>query len=193
MFTHPAAVATLTKMLSATTQTLKRAAAVQGRFVQRTFLHDLPQPLQSSGDFLVARGLGVDWHTLKPFDAATILTPSAVIQRAADGHTQVLAANRQPGLHAIVNTFDALFTLDLSRLARRFSLFGVQGSGGWTLGLKPRAAALAAHLTAVVVTGGEYPRDVTLYQAGGDRTEIRFVGVSVEPHLDAAQRKRFEP
>lgn len=192
VFAHPAAAAQLVQLLAPVTQPLKGAAGLQGHFAQLNHLHDLPQPLQSSGDFLVARGLGVDWHTRQPFDAEVVLTARALIQRSG-GDVQVLGAEQQPGLAAVSGTFDALFTLDLPQLSQRFKLYGVQDPQGWVLGLKPRDSALAEHLAAVVVRGRDRPAEVTLYQANGDHTEIRFSDVDVLPALTAAQRKSFAP
>lgn len=192
VFDHPTDARQMQQMLASVTKRLNGAAALQGQFSQRNHLHGLPQPLRSSGDFLVARGLGVDWHTLMPFDAEVVLTPQALIQRSG-GSIQTLGADQQPGLAAVARTFDAMFTLDLPQLAQRFKLYGSQNDKGWTLGLKPRDAALAAHLAAVVVTGSDHPAQVTLYQAEGDRTEIVFSNVEVIPALSKAQRKRFSP
>lgn len=192
VFDHPADPARLQQMLAPVTQRLDGATALRGQFVQHNYLHGLPVPLLSLGDFLVARGLGVDWHTLKPFDAEVVLTPQALIQRSG-GSTQTLGADEQPGLAAVARTFDAMFTLDLPQLARRFNLYGSQSGEGWILGLKPRDAALAAHLRAVVVSGSNHPDQVTLYQAGGDRTEIMFSNVDVIHSLSKAQRQRFSP
>lgn len=192
VFDHPADTAQMKQMLAPVTRRLDGAAALRGQFTQRNLLHGLPQPLRSSGDFLVARGLGVDWHTLKPFDAEVVLTPQALIQRSG-GTTQTLGADQQPGLAAVARTFDAMFTLDLPQLAQRFKLYGSQNGKGWTLGLKPRDAVLAAHLAAVVVSGSDHPNQVTLYQAEGDRTEIVFSNVEVMPALSKAQRQRFSP
>ncbi|MDN5873874.1 MAG: outer membrane lipoprotein carrier protein LolA [Sinobacteraceae bacterium] len=193
VFNHPAEKARLATMLEPVTHALHGAAAVQGHFRQRNFLHGLPQPLESSGTFMVARGLGVDWHVLKPFNAETILTATRLVQKNADGSEQILGADHQPGLAAVERTFDAMFTLDLDQLEQRFKLYGQEKDGTWTLGLKPRDAALAAHLRAVVIVGDEHPQQVTLYQAGGDRTEIRFADVSVDAKLNAAQRRLFQP
>lgn len=192
VFEHPADAQQLASMLAPVTRRLEGAAGLRGHFTQRNHLHDLPQPLTSSGTFLVARGLGVVWHTRQPFDAEVVLTPQALIQRSG-GSTRSVGADRQPGLAAVARTFDALFTLDLPPLAQRFALYGMQGDAGWTLGLKPHDAALAAHLAAVVVQGRDHPQQVTLSQAGGDRTVIRFSDVTVLSTLTAAQRQQFKP
>ena len=192
VFAHAAEASELTQMLAPVTRQLSGAAGLQGEFTQQNFLHELPRPLTSSGTFLVSRGLGVDWHTLQPFDAEVVLTPQALIQRSG-GNSETLGADQQAGLGAVARTFDALFTLDLPQLTRRFTLYGVQGADRWTLGLKPRDAALATHLSAVVVTGSDRPSQVTLYQASGDRTEIRFAHVRVMQKLTTVQRQRLSP
>ncbi|HEX7381445.1 MAG TPA: hypothetical protein VF265_04740, partial [Nevskiaceae bacterium] len=61
VFEHPATPQEVTALLAAPTRALADAAVVSGDFHQRSQLHGLPQPLDSSGTFVVARGLGVDW------------------------------------------------------------------------------------------------------------------------------------
>lgn len=191
VFEHPVSVKRMAAVLASTTDTLKSAAAVQGGFEQQVFLQGLPKPLQSTGRFLVARGLGVDWHTLTPFDAEILLTSAALIQRSGNGKTQTLISGQRAGLAAVERSFNAMFTLNLDQLAQRFSLYGTQQAGGWTLGLKPRGKALAAQLQAVVLVGAKQPQQVTLYKPNGDRTQICFHDVVVESSLSDAQRQLF--
>jgi len=192
VFEHPATVAQLNVLLGGTAQGLTRAVAVRGEFSQRKFLHELPQALNSSGDFLVARGVGIVWHTRVPFDSELVLTPTALVQRDAGVEAVRTDASSQPGLGAVEQIFDALFTLDLQSLDRQFALYGAGGEAGWTLGLKPREAAFGKVLTAVVVSGAAQPGRIVVFEDNSDRTEISLSGQTLLPALSDADRRRFK-
>lgn len=194
VFAHAASAEQLQAMLGPAGTRLRSAAVLRGPFTQRKRLHELPQPLVSNGEFLVARGLGVDWHTQKPFDASVVLTPRALIQRGADGSTKRISADEQPGLRAVGEVFDALFTLDLAKLGQTFELYGEPGEqGAWTLGLVPREAAFAKVMSRIVVSGAAQPARIALYERSGDRTEIEFGKLETQDALAEADRKRFAP
>ncbi|GAC1629726.1 MAG: hypothetical protein NVS9B10_21330 [Nevskia sp.] len=194
VFEHAALTEQLQKMLGPAAGTLKSAAAVHGAFTQKKFLKELPQPLVSSGEFVVARGLGVDWHTRKPFDATVVLTPQALIQRGADGSAKRVSADQQPGLRAVGEIFDALFTLDLAKLGETFQLYGEPGvQGAWTLGLVPREPAFAKVMNRILITGSTQPARIVMFEGGGDRTEIELGAVNAQRELAEADRKRFAP
>jgi hypothetical protein len=191
VFAHPATLPQLQTLLGPATRKLTQAAAVRGEFAQRKYLHELPQPLISSGDFLIARGLGLVWHTRAPFDSELTLTAMALVQRDAQGAPLRLEAAQQPGLGAVVQVFDALFALDLERLAAHFELYGAARADGWILGLKPRSALLAQRLEAVVIEGAAQPQHIVLYEAGGDRTELEFSDQRLLAALPAETRARL--
>ncbi|MDI3260335.1 MAG: outer membrane lipoprotein carrier protein LolA [Sinobacteraceae bacterium] len=193
VFAHPASVEQLRALLGPASRALAQAAAVRGEFRSRKFLRELPQPLTASGDFLVARGLGLVWHTRAPFDAELTLTPQALVQRDAGGAPLRIDAAQLPGLGAVVQVFDALFALDLQRLAAQFELYGARRDKGWTLGLKPRAAAMAQRLNAVVIEGVTQPQQVVLYEAGGDRTQLEFSGQTLLEALPPDARAQLAP
>lgn len=194
VFEHAVTAEQAGKLLGPAAGALKSAALLRGTFTQKKFLKELPQPLQSNGEFVVARGLGVDWHTLKPFDATIVLTPQAMIQRGADGSSKRVAADQQPGLRAVGDVFDALFSLDLAKLGESFQLFGeASGKDAWTLGLVPREAAFAKLIERIVVSGSTQPAHIVLLEASGDRTEIDFGTVSTQREIGDADRRRFTP
>ncbi len=192
VFAHPAAAKELDALLGPAAHALGGAAAVRGAFSQRKFLRELPQPLTSSGEFLVARGSGIDWHTKVPFDSDLVLTPQAMVQRDGGAEAMRVDASTQPGLGAVEQVFDALFALDMPKLAERFTLYGLRGKDGWTLGLKPRDAALAKMIDAVVINGSEQPQRIVLHETNGDRTEINFSHQSALGSLSEADRQRFK-
>jgi hypothetical protein len=194
VFEHPQTAEQLSTLLGPAAGAVKAAAALRGDFTQRKFLRELPQPLVSSGEYFVARGLGVYWHTQKPFDGTVVLTPQAMIQRGSDGSSRRIASDQQPGLRAVGQVFDALFTLDLAQLAETFTLFGVPGEKGtWTLGLVPREPAFAKVMNRVQITGTSQPGRIVLFEGSGDRTEIDFGAVKAQQALSEADNQYFAP
>ncbi len=198
VFQHPLDAAAVAELLAPVGKTTRDAASLRGSFVQRKFLHELPQPLLSSGEFLVARGAGVDWHTHKPFDSEVLLTQAALIQRGPDGKPQRVDASQRPGLAAVSQVFDALFALDIDKLSQSFTLFGDKDAKepkepkAWLLGLAPREAAFAKFIAQIVVAGAAEPKLITMYEASGDRTEIELSGISAQATLSDADRQHFQ-
>ena len=85
VFAHPATAAELAALTRAPAASLAKAQVVRGRFVQRRHLAGLAQPLESSGTFLFARGVGIEWHTEQPFDSQFVLTDAGITQRDEGG------------------------------------------------------------------------------------------------------------
>ena len=192
VFSHPATTADLAKLTRPTAQSLEKARAVRGKFVQRRYLADLAQPLQSSGRFLFAREAGIEWHTELPFDSQFLLAESGITQRDEGGVTLSIKAAEQPALAVVSRVFFALFALDLNALSHDFELYGETRGTGWVLGLKPRAEALGSVFRQAVVSGGATVERVVLEDGNGDRSEIKLEGVSYDPAgMTADERRRF--
>ena len=79
-----------------------------GRFTHQKHLTEIPQPLTATGEFTYARGLGVYWHTLQPFDSVFVLTQQGIVQRDEGAETVRLSAQEQPAVRVIADIFLAL-------------------------------------------------------------------------------------
>lgn len=192
VFSHPATTAQLASLTRPTAASLEKARAVRGKFVQRRYLADLAQPLQSSGRFLFAREAGIEWHTELPFDSQFLLAESGITQRDEGGVTLSIKASEQPALAVVSRVFFALFALDLGALSHDFELYGEPRGTGWVLGLKPRAEALGSVFRQAIVSGGATVERVILEDGNGDRSEIVLQGVSYDPAgMTADERRRF--
>jgi len=192
VFAHPAAAAELARLTRPTALSLEKARAVRGQFVQRRYLADLAQPLQSSGRFLFAREAGIEWHTEQPFDSQFLLAESGITQRDEGGVTLNIKASEQPALAVVSRVFFALFALDLGALSHDFELYGEARGTGWVLGMKPRAEALGSVFRQAIVSGGASVERVVLEDGNGDRSEIVLQGVQYDPAgLTADERRRF--
>ena len=193
VFGHPANAAELATLTRATASSLKDAKVVRGRFVQRRYLADLAQPLESSGRFLFARDAGIEWHTEQPFDSQFLLTEAGITQRDEGGVSLRINAADQPALAVVSRVFFALFALDLDALSHDFELFGEPcGNAGWVIGLKPRANALGSVFRHALVSGAASVARVVLEDGNGDRSEIELLDVQYDHGgLTAEERRRF--
>ena len=176
-----------------TARSLSRARAVRGKFVQRRHLAGLSKPLESSGDFLFARGTGIEWHTRQPFDSQFILTHDGMTQRDEGAEPMRISAADQPALTVVSRVFFALFALDFDALSQDFTMSGAtDGKEPWLLLLRPRTAALGSVFKQALITGDATVKTVVLNDANGDSTVIELRDVQYDSKgLTADERRRF--
>ncbi len=173
---------------------LTNAPVLRGRFEQRRTLEGFKNPLVSRGDFLVARGQGVLWHTREPFESTMVVTRERLSSRQPDGRIDAtLDARDEPALRAVNEMLSALMAADLQALSQRFRLEGeLQGQASWRLVLTPRDAALARWLVRVELEGDRHVRVLQLVQAGGDSSLIRFSEHTTANVLASEEAARFD-
>jgi outer membrane lipoprotein-sorting protein len=177
-FAHPASGARLLETtLSRPAARLAQARTLAGGFRQSRYLRELPKPLIASGEFVFARDLGVYWHTAVPFDSVIVLNDAGMTQIDEGAPALRMSADEQPAVRLVGNLFAALFTLDVTRLNQDFELYDATEGKRWTLGLKPRAPALASVIRQVVVAGSDDVETVELTDAQGDRTLIELSAI----------------
>lgn len=159
---------------------LARPDQLCGRFDQTKTLAGMKRPLLSQGRFCVLAGKGVLWRTLKPFPSTLRLTKDEIVQFQGDRVAMRLAAQQEPTVRMINSVLFALLAGDLQQLD---TLFDVDGSidGTWKVALKARAPALAKAIGAIALEGGAYVKNITIQEAGGDRTEIVFSEIKTGP------------
>lgn len=190
VFAQAATAESIRRLVPATATTVAAEPVLQGRFNQARKLSDLPKPLLSSGRFVFARDRGVLWQVEKPFASEFVLTPAAMITREG-GRERRMAAQEQPGLNIATRLFTALFTLDIAALEKDFTLHAAGDAKAWTLGFKPKHAALAQHFATATMQGGADVESIRLTDARGDVTELKLSGLTSAKTLSSADAKRF--
>jgi hypothetical protein len=186
--------AQLSRLTRDTARSLAGARAVRGRFVQRRFLAGLAAPLESRGEFLFARDLGIEWHTAQPFDSQFVLTHDTMTQRDEGGDAVRVSAADQPALTVVSRVFFALFALDYDALSQDFSMTAetTDPRQPWRLLLRPRTAALASVFRQATISGDATVKTVVLSDANGDATHIELRDVQYDPRgVTADERRRF--
>lgn len=181
--------------LSLVQQRVAQVEVLRGQFEQEKRISGFKNPLRSQGRFLVARGKGVVWTTEKPFPSEVVITGERILSRQRDGSTRVEVDSReQPALRQVNAMMFALVSGDVAALSSKFEAqVQARPDNGWTLSLKPRSAALAKAFTRIVLNGDRYVREVEIEEANGDRTQIRFSGMTDAPKsLNADEARKFE-
>ena len=155
---------------------LKVAPVLKGEFEQTKTLKGFRNPLVSRGEFLVARGQGVWWHTLQPFESTLVVTPTKLFTRNADGGAGGgVDTQAEPGLQQVNALIFSLLAADVDVLADKFVVVAQPvGAAGWSLTLTPRDASIARFLVRATLTGERDVQGVRLEEARGDVTQIRF-------------------
>ena len=192
VFDHPAEAKNVAGLVGAAAGRFIAAQVIRGEFVQKRYLSELPRPMRSSGDFVVARGIGIEWHTRAPFDSAVVLSTAGIATRSDGVDGTVNSTQLQPALGIVVRVFSALFALDMQALSKDFKIFAERRDARWKIGLKPRHRILAGVFRNVVVEGSTHIERVTLTDVRGDRTEIAMQALRYESTAPSpVERSRF--
>jgi outer membrane lipoprotein-sorting protein len=173
---------------------LKTAPVLKGEFEQTKTLKGFRNPLVSRGEFLVARGQGVWWHTRQPFETTLVVTRTRLFTRNADGSASNLVdAQAEPGLQQVNSLIFSLLAADPEALADKFAVDAQPvGADGWTLVLTPRDANLAKFLVRATLAGTRDVQTVRIDEARGDATQIRFSHQVPSAALTADEAARFQ-
>ncbi len=173
---------------------LKASPVLKGTFEQTRTLKGFRNALVSRGEFLVARGQGVWWHTQQPFESTLVVTKTRLFTRNADGSAGgAVEAQAEPGLQQVNELIFSLLAADPDVLAQKFTVVAQPvGANGWTLTLTPRDANVAKFLSRATLTGERDVQTVRIEEARGDATQIRFSHQSSSEALAADEAARFK-
>ena len=175
-------------------QRLQLAPVLRGEFEQTKTIAGFRNALVSHGEFMVARGQGVWWHTQQPFESTLVVTRTRLFTRAPDGTANnVMDAQTEPGLRQVNELVFSLLSADLDALGDRFAITAqAVGAGGWTLTLVPRDANVAKFLKSATLAGDRFVQTVRIDEARGDSTRIRFAHQAPSPALSASDAARLQ-
>ncbi len=184
---------TVQALLAQVRQRVLDAPVVRGQFTQRKTVQGFKQPLQSSGDFVVARGKGIAWQVRQPFASTLIVKPDSLLSRAADGSVAMqMKAQDEPVLRTINAMLFAVMAADLAQLSQYFEVTGQVQAAGWKLHLVPRDPMLAQWLQSVDLRGQQFVQEVLLQETRGDRSQIQIQNPSAEQALRVQDASLFD-
>lgn len=172
---------------------LATPAVLRGEFEQTRSLKGFKRPLVSRGSFVIARDRGLLWVTSQPFASTIVITRDRLLTLREDGSRQQIDARQQPGLRAVNEMLVALLGADLRSLDGRFQSEGaLLGERGWRLALTPKDPGMAAFVARIELEGDQHVGLVTVHDASGDLSRIRFSGQAASA-LTPAETAQLAP
>ncbi|AFM62018.1 TPA: outer membrane lipoprotein carrier protein LolA [Enterobacter cloacae] len=166
---------------------------VRAHFEQVRTIKDMPQPLRSQGEMVIARDSGLLWDQKAPFPMTLLLDDKRMVQTINGQPPQTITADNNPQMFQFNQLLRALFQADRKVLEDNFRIdFKDQGEGRWSLVLTPTTTPLNTLFTTLDLGGATYLESVRLNDKQGDRTDITLSRHRLTPaSLTDDERQRF--
>ncbi|HCU0389260.1 TPA: outer membrane lipoprotein carrier protein LolA [Escherichia coli] len=166
---------------------------IRAHFDQTRTIKDLPQPLRSQGQMLIARDQGLLWDQTSPFPMQLLLDDKRMVQVINGQPPQIITAENNPQMFQFNHLLRALFQADRKVLEQNFRVeFADKGEGRWTLRLTPTTTPLDKIFNTIDLAGQNYLESIQLNDKQGDRTDIALTQHQLTPaQLTDDERQRF--
>ncbi|HGV8015820.1 TPA: outer membrane lipoprotein carrier protein LolA [Escherichia coli] len=166
---------------------------IHAHFDQTRTIKDLPQPLRSQGQMLIARDQGLLWDQTSPFPMQLLLDDKRMVQVINGQPPQIITAENNPQMFQFNHLLRALFQADRKVLEQNFRVeFADKGEGRWTLRLTPTTTPLDKIFNTIDLAGQTYLESIQLNDKQGDRTDIALTQHQLTPaQLSDDERQRF--
>lgn len=179
--------------LDALQQRFTEQPLVRAHFEQTRTIKEMPQPLRSQGEMLIARDTGLLWDQTAPFPMRLMLDDSRMVQIINGQPPQTITADNNPQMFQFNHLLRALFQADRNVLEQNFRIdFQDKGNDRWTLKLTPVTTPLDKIFTSIDLGGKTYLESIRLNDKQGDRTDITLSNQRLTPAtLTNDERQRF--
>lgn len=155
-----------------------------------------PKALKSTGTFILCKQ-GIVWKTEKPFPSCMAITPTKIIQTAADGSVSVIDGTDNQTFASIAGTVSAVFSNDLSELNKNFTIkFTDDGDGNWTMLLQPKDSTISSVLKQLELSGtasadGAVFNAIKMAESSDNTILYSFANQTYPKELNAEQKAYF--
>ncbi len=174
-------------------EALQTMPVVRAQFTQSRHMAVLSRPLSSQGSLIFTKEEGIAWLIEKPYPVNLVLTSTHVSEWEEGEDKERVPLSARPALSSLVSILVPVLSGDLAALEDRFEMETALVEDGWQVVLTPRGDALAGVVETIRLSGDDRLRGLTVKEAGGDETEIRFSKYRPEPsELTAEERRYFE-
>ena len=170
---------------------IEQYPVLRAEFVQTKQMAALKRPLITRGQLTYSRQNGVLWQIEQPYRMSYVLGEERIVEISGDGIRQERGLREVPGLAQVGRVFRAMLGANTTALQENFDVT-VQGDiGKWEITLKPRQAQLSQFLTGMQLSGARFVENITITEAGGDSTQIRFQNSQGVNQLNGAELQLF--
>ena len=167
---------------------LSQPEVVRGPFVQEKHLRALPQPLASTGQFILAKEHGLLWLLQSPLKQDYRIDDRGIARRTPQGWQAVAQQSASAQQNRL---FLAVLKGDSSGLREDFDLTLNGTAEAWQLDLAPRGVLLKQIFSAIHISGGALVQRIELKETQGDSTVLRLTESLTGPALSDAERHDF--
>lgn len=174
-------------------QRFTQQPVVRAHFEQVRTIKDMPQPLRSQGEMVIARDSGLLWDQKAPFPMTLLLDDKRMVQTINGKPPQTITADNNPQMFQFNHLLRALFQADRKVLEENFRIdFQDLGEGRWSLVLTPITTPLNTIFTTLDLGGATFLESIRLNDKQGDRTDITLSSHRLTPaSLTDDERQRF--
>jgi len=193
IFNHPLGPQTMDAFKTACSR-LAEHPLIRGNFEQEKTLSSLNRTLKSSGNFIIAVGLGLVWDTVKPFPSTLTLGKDYLIQSRPGGQKTVLSVQGNETFLRMAEVISAIFSGNSRGLMNNFNIYyspGIDADYEWELGLIPRDAAIGAFAEKIIMKGSAIIRSIQIYERNGDSVQYVLTNHNYPVELNANEKALF--
>lgn len=172
-------------------QRFSQQPVLRAEFEQQRTISGMSQPLNSSGNLLIAQTHGLLWNQTKPFALKLMMNESRMVQSMAGQPPQVVTAQTNPQMFQFNSLLTALFHADRKVLEQNFTVsFRDLGNDSWQLVLRPKTTPLDKLFRQITLEGAQFLNSIQIDDMQGDNTRIRFFNQYTEPKTLTANEER---
>jgi len=190
IFRHPLGPET-TDAFKTTCSRLAAHSVVRGNFEQEKTLSRLNRSLKSSGNFIIASGLGMLWDTVKPFPSTLALGKDYIIQSRPGGQRTVLSAQGNETFLRMAEVINAVFTGNSQGLTDNFIIYYSSSAAGWEMGLGPRDTSIGAFADKIIMKGDTAIKSIFIYEQNGDTVQYLLSNHNYPAELNVNEKALF--
>jgi hypothetical protein len=135
----------------------------------------LTKPLISSGQLWFLSSSQVIKVQLKPFVIYTKISNNTIVQLDDLGKKDIISVSRYGALKAFTSAFIGLFSGDIDKLNKHYTIHKKKEPRMWRVGLKPKDKTIRELLKGIIVSGSSRsPETVQIFHSSGDLTSLKI-------------------
>ena len=148
----------------------------------------LTKPLISSGQLWFLSSSQVLKVQSKPFVFYTKISNDTIVQLDSLGKKEAISVRRYAALRAFTSAFIGLFSGDIEKLNKYYSVHKKKETEVWRIGLKPKDSTIRGLVTGIIVSGtARMPDTVEVFHSSGDLTRLK---ISNRRSIDASEERK---
>jgi len=164
---------------------------VCGQFEQEKTIKHLNRSLKSSGNFIIAIGLGMVWDTVKPYPSTLTLGKDYIIQSRPGRKKTVLSAQGNETFLRMAEVISAIFSGNSQELMDNFNVYYYGSAASWEMGLSPKNNAIGSFAEKITMNGDTAIKSIMIYEQNGDTVKYNLSNHSYPAELNANEKYFF--